>query len=310
MARLARLPEDAERSAPSWGLYVAALYTISLVLFVTSLLAMAASFIGAGNPDWRSPLSVGLVWALVWWWHRWMWRHPARGALVLATVPAVIGTYFGLGLGVEAAVTALGGLLDVAIRGSMDLTSTADPWWQSTLQDLIWAAGERWSGGGTGSGAARAGCGAGSPTSGLIVVGVLAAGLLALGGAGTVLFVLLRWYLTGKVPCWSCSPPWGRLIAAAAVGSLVWRYYRTAAAGRAERTRQAGVLVTSGVWPWRPASHRRRVILNAALSIAVSPWTRQCPDLLLGRYQFPRRGRLRLVAGMETGAVGTGRPTR
>lgn len=265
-----RLPEEAERSAPSWGLYVAALYTMSLVLFVTSLLALAASFIGADNPDWRSPLSVGLVWALVWWWHRWMWRHPARGPLELATVPAVIGTYFGLGLGVGAAVTALGSLLDVAIRGSMDLTSTADPWWQSILQDLIWAAGGalvwwwHWVRGG-----ARRLRG-GFADVGLIVVGVLAAGLLALGGAGTVLFVLLRLAFDRQGSLLELLAPLGPAIASAAVGSLVWRYYRTAAAGRAERTRQAGVLVTSGV-ALAAAATGVGVILNAALSIAVSP---------------------------------------
>lgn len=265
-----RLDEEAERAATSWGLYVAAVYTISLILFVTSLLAMAASFIADANPEWRSPLSVGLVWALVWVWHRWMWRHRARSPLELANVPAVIGTYFGLGVGVGAAVTAFGGLLDVAIRGSMELTSTVDPWWQSTLQDLVWAAGGglvwwwHWVRGG-----ARRLRG-GFADVGLVVVGVLAAGLLALGGAGTVLFVLLRLAFDRQDALMELLAPLGVAIASAAVGSLVWRYYRTIAVSRAERTRQAGALVTSGV-ALAAAATGVGVIVNAALSIAVSP---------------------------------------
>ena len=265
-----RLDQEAERAATSWGLYVAAVYTISLVLFVTALLAMAASFIAEENPEWRSPLSVGLVWALVWVWHRWMWRHPTRGPLELRNVPAVIGTYFGLGVGVGAAVTALGGLLDVAIRGSMELTSTVDPWWRSTLQDLLWAAGGclvwwwHWLRGG----AQR--LRGGFADVGLVVVGVLASGLLALGGAGTVLFVLLRLAFDRQDPLMELLAPLGTAIAAAAVGSLVWRYHRTAAVSRAERTRQAGALVTSGV-ALAASATGVGVIVNAALSIAVSP---------------------------------------
>lgn len=265
-----RLDEPAERAAPSWGLYVAVVYTYSLIMAVTALLAVAASFVGRGDLQWRSPLAVGVVWALVWIWHRWMWRHPVRGPLELANVPAVIGTYFGLGLGVGAAVTALGGLLDIAIRGSQGFTSALDPWWQSTVRDLMWAAGGvlvwwwHWFHGG-----ARRLRG-GFADVGLIVVGVLAAGLLALGGAGTVLYVLLRLAFDRQDPLTELLAPLGAAMAAAAIGSLVWRYYRSAAVGRSERTRQAGVLVTSGV-ALAAAASGVGVIVNAALSIAVSP---------------------------------------
>ncbi|MCX6500673.1 MAG: DUF5671 domain-containing protein [Arthrobacter sp.] len=265
-----RLDEEAERAAPSWGLYVAAVYTMSLVISATSLLAMVASLIADNNPEWRSPLSVGLVWALVWVWHRWMWRHPARGPLQLATVPAVIGTYFGLALGMGAAVLALGGLFDVALRGSLELTSTDNPWWRPVLRDLVLAAGGaslwwwHWLRGG-----ARRLRG-GFADVGVIVVGVLAPGLLALGGAGSVLFVLLRMVFDRQDPLLALLEPLGVGIAAAAVGALVWRYNRAAAASRAERTRQAGMLVTSGV-ALAAAASGVGVVVNAALSIAVSP---------------------------------------
>lgn len=265
-----RLREAPERGAPSWGLYVATVYTVSLVQGATALLALAASFIDAANPEWRSPLSVGLVWSLVWARHRWMWRHPARGPLELATVPAVIGTYFGLALGVGGALLALGGLFDVALRGSMDLTSTDNSWWRSLLQELVWAAGGaiiwwwHWVRGG-----ARRLRG-GFADVGLIVAGVLVPGLISLGGAGTVLFVLLRLVFDREDSLLALLEPLGFAVAAAAVGTLVWRYYRTAAAGRSERTRQAGMLVTSGV-ALAAAASGVGVVVNAALSIAVSP---------------------------------------
>ncbi len=265
-----RLDEDAERAAPSWGLYVAAVYTMSLVISATSLLAMAASVIAENNPEWRSALSVGLVWALVWVWHHWMWRHPARGPIELATVPAVLGTYFGLALGAGAAVLALGGLFDVALRGPMELTPTDNPWWRPVLRDLVWAAGGAavWWGHWVRGGARR--LRDGFADVGLIVVGVLAPGLLALGGAGTALFVLLRLVFDRQDSLPALLEPLGVAVAAAAVGALVWRYYRAAAVVRAQRTRQAGMLVTSGV-ALAAAASGIGVIVNAALSIAVSP---------------------------------------
>ncbi|HET8879985.1 MAG TPA: DUF5671 domain-containing protein, partial [Arthrobacter sp.] len=265
-----RLDQEAERAAPSWGLYVAALYTVSLVVSATSLLAMAASFITEAEPQWRPPLSVGLVWALAWVWHRWMWRHPDRGPRALAGVPAVIGAYFGLALGTGGAVLALSGLFDVALRGSMELTPATNPWWRPVLGDAVWAAGGasvwwwHWL-----RGEARSLRG-GFADVGLLLAGVLAAGLLALAGAGTVLFVLLRLVFDRSDPLPMLLEPLGTALAAAAVGSLVWRYYRTAARGRSERVRQAGMLVTSGV-ALTAAASGIGVVLNAALSIAVSP---------------------------------------
>ncbi|WP_307036054.1 DUF5671 domain-containing protein [Arthrobacter sp. B3I4] len=265
-----RLVDGPERSAPSWGLYVAVVYTVSLIQAVTALLALAGGFIAEQDPEWRSPLSVGLVWALVWVWHRWMWLHPVRGPLVLAEVPAVIGTYFGLALGIGGAVLALGGLFDLALRGSMELTATDNPWWRSTLRDLVWAAGGAavwwWHWGRGGARRLRGGF----ADVGLIVVGVLAPGVLALGGAGSVLFVLLRLAFDRQDTLLALLEPLGFATSAAAVGALVWRYYRTAAVGRSERTRQAGMLVTSGV-ALAAAATGVGVVVNAALSIAVSP---------------------------------------
>lgn len=275
-----RLADGAERAAPSWGLYVTAVYTFSLIQAVTALLATAASFVADRNPEWRSPLSVGAVWALVWVWHRWMWRHPARGPLELATVPAVIGSYFGLALGIGGGVLALAGLFDVALRGSMELASTDNQWWRSTVQELVWAAGGTavwWWHWIRGDGRRLRG---GFADVGLIVAGVLIPGVLALGGAGTDLFVLLRLAFDRQDSLLALLEPLGFAVAAAAVGSLVWRYYRAAAAGRSERTRQAGALVTSGV-ALAAAASGIGVVVNAALSIAGSPLAGGNPRTLL-----------------------------
>lgn len=101
-----RLDDAAERAAAGWGLYLTAIYAVSLIVATSSLLGMAASFVGPQEPRWYSPLSNGLVWAAVWFWHRWMWRHPVKHPVNLEDVPAVIGTVFGLLTGAFSAITA------------------------------------------------------------------------------------------------------------------------------------------------------------------------------------------------------------
>lgn len=265
-----RLGAETERAAPSWGLYVSALYTLSLLVSTTSLLAAASSLVTEPQPQWRPPLAVGVTWFLVWVWHRWMWRHPAKGPVALAQVPGVIGTTAGLAIGAGAAVAALSGLFDVALRGSMELTGAADPWWRAVLGNTVWAAGGalvwwwHWFRGG-----ARRLRG-GFADMALLLAGVLAAGLLALGGAGTVLFVLLRLAFDRTEALTGLLSPLGAALAATAVGALVWRYHRAAARGRSPRVRQAGTLITSGV-ALAAAASGIGVVLNAALSLAVSP---------------------------------------
>jgi hypothetical protein len=265
-----RLDDGAERSSAGWGLYLAAVYAVSLIISVTALLGMAASFIGRPEPQWYSPLSVGLVWAGVWVWHRWMWRHPVKHPVNLDDVPAVIGTVFGLLVGAFAAITALGGLLDVAIRGYISLTPGLEEWWQSVLRALVWAAGGsavwwwHWFKGG----------GRKLETTlvdvALVVVGVFGAGITALGGAAVVVFVLLRTAFDRGEPMSEVLAPLGSAIAAAAIGALVWRYHRVSGSHRSVATRRAGLLVTSGV-ALAAAASGIGVVINAALAMAVSP---------------------------------------
>lgn len=136
-----RLDDGTERSSVGWGLYLAGIYTVSLITFTTALLGAASSLIDGESRGWQLSVSNGIVWAGVWAWHRWMWRHPRKRPLHLADVPTVVGSVFGLVIGVGGAVTALANLLDTAIRGFTASASVGDPWWRFALQSLVWAAG-------------------------------------------------------------------------------------------------------------------------------------------------------------------------
>ncbi|MCO4265153.1 DUF5671 domain-containing protein [Pseudarthrobacter raffinosi] len=265
-----RLDDGAERVSAGWGLYLAAVYAVSLIVFVTALLGMAASFIGQLEPQWYSPLSVGLVWAGVWFWHRWMWRHAVKHPVNLDDVPAVIGSVFGLLVGAIAAITALGSLLDVAIRGYTSLTPGTEAWWQSVLRALVWAGGGifvwwwHWFRGG----------GRKLETAlvdvALIGVGIFAAGITALGSAGVVGFVLLRTAFDRGDPISELLAPLAPALAGATIGALVWRYHRVSGAHRSVATRRASQLVTSGV-ALAAAASGIGLVINAALAMAVSP---------------------------------------
>ena len=265
-----RLDDAAERSAAGWGLYLTAAYAVSLIVATSSLLGVASSFIGPQEPQWYAPLSNGLAWAAIWLWHRWMWRHPVKHPVNLDDVPAVIGTVFGLLVGTFAAINALGGLLDVAIRGFTSLTPAAETWWQPVLRALVWAAGGivvwwwHWfRGGGRKLESALV-------DVALIAVGIFAAGITALGGAAVVVFVLLRTVFDRAGPMSELLAPLGPATASAAIGALVWRYHRVNGTRRSVGARRAGLLVTSGI-ALAAAASGLGVIINAALAMAVSP---------------------------------------
>ncbi|NVM95868.1 DUF5671 domain-containing protein [Arthrobacter wenxiniae] len=265
-----RLDDPVERSSAAWGLYLGGVYAVALIASVTAFLRMAASFIGAGEPQWSSPLSVGIAWASIWIWHRWMWRHPIKHPAKLDDVPAVIGSVFGLLVGAVAAISALGSLLDVAIRGYTSLTPVVETWWQPVLRALVWAVGGStiwwWHWFRDGGRRLRTAL----VDVALIGVGIFAAGVTALAGAAVMGFVLLRMAFDRDGSMSELLSPLGTAIAAAAVGALVWRYHRVSAAHRSVATRRASRLVTSGVSLATTASGIG-VIINATLAVVVSP---------------------------------------
>ena len=265
-----RLGDETERASVGWGLYVTGAYVLSLVLATSNLLSTLTTLIGGQSLQWRPSLATGLVWAAVWVWHRWMWRHPRKRPVDIADAPTVLSSYIGLVIGVSGAISALSVLLDAALRGALAAAAVGKPWWVSALQSLVWAVGGGlvWWWHWTHDGGRRL---RGDLASvGLIAVGVLGAGVLTLGGAGVTVFVLLRLAFDRTEPMDLLLEPLAPSIAAAAIGSLVWVYHRGLARGSSEAIRQGSRLVTSGVALVAAASGIG-VIVNAALAMAATP---------------------------------------
>lgn len=264
-----RFSDEAERTATGWGLYLTAMYTVSLVIATTSLLGLAASSIGRTGNQWAPSLANGIVWTAIWAWHLWMWKHPNKPTGHLEDVRAVVGSVFGLFLGAAAGIAALAGLLDVAIRG-FPLTAAIEPWWYPPLRSLVWAAGGivvwwwHWVREGGRRFRTR------FVDVVMLVVGIFAAGITALAGAAVVLFVLLRLAFDRSDPLNGLLEPLAPAVAAALVGVLVWRYHRVTSVRRSRDTRRASQLVTSAV-ALAAAASGVGVIVNALLAAAVSP---------------------------------------
>lgn len=262
-----RLADESERASLAWGLYLTVMYTVSLIVATSALVGTATALVdGRWLPD---AFAVGAVWAVVWAWHRWMWRHPVKRPTRLGTVPAVAGSVYGLIIGVGGAVNALGSLFDTAIRGASE-TIAGSPWWRMPLGALLWAVagGAIWWWHWYRDGTSRLRTGLAAVA--LVVVGVLGAGVLMLGGLGTALFVGLRLAFDPSDPAGEILRPLGTALAAALVGALVWFYHRRIAAERSAGTQRASVLVMSGVGLVAAASGLG-VIVNATLATLFSP---------------------------------------
>lgn len=273
-----RLADETERSSLAWGLYLAGMYAVSLIT-VTSALLITASALIEGRWQPRD-FSAALVWAGIWVWHRWMWQHAHKRPVRLATVPAVVGSAYGLVIGVGGAVTALGSLFDTAIRGSADLTMVGTPWWRFPLQALLWAVAGgaiwwwHWIHDETRQ------LKTGFANVALVTLGILGTSILTLGGAGTILFVLLRLAFDRTDPMTELLDPLPEAIAAAAIGSLVWFYHRRIALRRSDDTRQATTLVTSGVGLVAAATGIG-IIVNSLLATVSAPLAGADPRTLL-----------------------------
>ena len=264
-----RLDDEAERTAAGWGLYLTGMYAVSLITATTSLLDLASSFIGAQGSQWPAPLANGLVWAAIWVWHRWTWKHPRKPSSHLEDVRAVVGFVFGLLLGAGAAIAALSALLDIAIRG-FTAAASLEPWWFDVLRSVLWAAGGAfvWWWHWFHEGGRRFRTGLVDVT--IIAVGIFVAGITALGGLGVALFVLLRLAFDRTDPLTALLEPLAPAISAAVIGAVIWRYHRTASFRRSTQTRRASLLVTSAV-ALATAASGVGVVVNALLAAAVSP---------------------------------------
>lgn len=264
-----RLSDEAERRAVEWGLYLTLMYTVSLIIFSTSLFAFVASFVDSYGSTWQPLLANAIAWAGIWLWHRWMWTNRAKPSDHLHDVRAVVGTVFGLVLGAAAGIVALAAVLDAAIRG-LPLLAAYEPWWRPAVQALVWAVGGtavwwwHWfrDGGRTFK--------SGLVDVIIVLVGVFLAGVTALAGFGVILFVLLRLAFDRSQPMNELLEPLAPAIAGALIGAVVWRYHRTVSAARPLSTRRAGLLATSAV-ALAAAASGVGIIVNALLAAMVSP---------------------------------------
>ncbi|WP_448811595.1 DUF5671 domain-containing protein [Agromyces bauzanensis] len=263
-----RLRDESERTSLAWGLYLAVMYTVSLIVATSALLGTATA--GIDGRWLPGDFATGVVWALVWVWHRWMWRHPVKRPVRLGTVPAVAGSVYGLVIGVGGAVNALGSLFDTAIRGASAQSIAGGPWWRTVIEGLIWAAvgGAIWWWHWYRDGTKRLNTGLAAVA--LVVVGVMGAGILMLGGLGTALDVGLRLAFDPGDPASEILRPLGTALAAMLVGAAVWIHHRRIAVERSAGTRRASTLVMSAVGLSAAASGIG-VVLNATLAALASP---------------------------------------
>ncbi|GAA2033678.1 hypothetical protein GCM10009819_17210 [Agromyces tropicus] len=263
-----RMADPAERGSVAWGLYLAAMGTVSLVVATSALAGTVTSLVdGRWEPE---ALAVAIVWALVWVWHRWMLRHPAKGPTRLATVPLVLGAAYGLVVGAGGVVVAVGAVLDAAFGTPTLAILVPDPWWYAALDGLTWAVigGAIWWWHWVHDGVRRI------PTAfaavALVVVGVLGGAAAALAGAGTALDVGLRLAFDPADGTAAILEPLGTALAAAAVGAFVWRLHARIADAHSEATRRASRLVVAGLGLAGAASGIG-VVVNAVLAAVADP---------------------------------------
>lgn len=262
-----RLPGSGERNSLAWGLYIAGVYAVALVTSVTALLGLVSSVIGGDSPQWHAAAAVGLVWTAVWAWHRWAWLHPDKGPGRLAGVPTVFGWVLGLIVGTGGALTALGNLFDVVLQTVTGTQSVGEPWWVSVAQPLVWTAGGAavwWWHWGRDRGLHL---GTGLANVAVATAGILGGCVLTLAGTVTTLFVLLRLAFDRSDTLTQLLDPLGPALAAAAVGSVLWRYHAALAGQRSHALRQASRLLPAGASLVAAASGIG-VMVNAALGLA------------------------------------------
>ncbi|MFL4475907.1 DUF5671 domain-containing protein [Paeniglutamicibacter sp. MACA_103] len=259
------LADPAERRATAWGIYVSAMYVTSLITATSFGIGALAAAAGGDTGSWGSSLAQGLAWAGVWVWHRWILRHQSRGPVALAKVPHVLGTALGLVIGLGAGIGALAVLFEQATATDAELAAIGAPWWRAALGLLVWAAGGVliwwWHWVREGARALHTRLAA----VGLVVLGVAGSAILALGGAGVLLFVLLRLGLDRTDPVPVLLEPAPEALAAALLGALSWLYHAREAGNRPVPVPAAASLAISGI-ALAAAASGIGVIVNAALA--------------------------------------------
>jgi hypothetical protein len=256
------IDDESERSAMAWPLYLAGMSITALITATVGLLVTITELV---DGDWRPrSLAIGVVWAGVWGWHRWMSDHPTKSPTRLTDLIIVAGSVYGLALVAGGAITTLTSLLDAAVDAVTGAEGVGVPWWQFTVKAAIWtvAGAVIWwwywthdEGRSLQTGLADAA---------LVVTGVVATATAALVGAGLVVFSVLSlaFGLADSTAENIEALPFG--ISALSIGGLAWVYHRRIALGRSDATRDATRLTMSGLGLVAAASGVG-VIVNAIL---------------------------------------------
>ncbi|MEX1078715.1 MAG: DUF5671 domain-containing protein [Homoserinimonas sp.] len=274
------LSDERDRSSVAWALYLAFASTVALITAASALFSAIASLV-VGR--WYSTeFATGVVWAGVWLWHRWMLRHPVKGPSRLRGVASVVGSFYGLAVGVGGATAAFGELLTAVTDAFADSVVIGGPWWRPAVQSLVWAIGGGliWWWHWIYNHASQLQTGFARVV--LVIITGFGAAALCLAGIGITLYVVLRLGFDQDDSLAERLDPLGFAISAALVGALVWIYHRGVASRQAGSVRQATTLVTSGV-ALAAAASGIGVIVNSLLAALGTPLAEEgLRALLLG----------------------------
>lgn len=256
-----------DRASVAWPLYLVVASTVALLTFTIALFAWGASAVVG---DWEaSSLAVAIVWGLVWLWHYWMWRHPAKGPTRLRGVAPALASLIGLTFGAGGLVFALASLIDSALD-TFGTVFASGPAWQPVVQSLVWAAGGaliwwwHWF---------RAGVKAQSTGFAnvllVFITGFASFAVFAVGVTLT-LSVVLQLVTLSENPLSVTLDPLGVSIASAVFGALVLVYHLRVVGEHPVVIGKAVRLVTSGV-ALAVAATGVGVTVNALLATIASP---------------------------------------
>ncbi|MEV8145137.1 DUF5671 domain-containing protein [Specibacter sp. NPDC078709] len=263
-----RLLDSFESAALAWGLYVAAMYSTSLVVASTGLFVLLGKLLSAHTQGWAQDLSTALIWAGVCWWHHHMWSDTRRSPRSLPNLPGILASWYAVTLVATATVSALVMVFSAAVDSIFHNFSAGFPWWRGALAQLPWIVGGfalwwwHWT---------RKHIGkvhGGFADVALVLLGVLAAGAAALGGTGYLLYALGRSAVHGT-DAQSLSPV-PLSLGAALVGALIFSLAWQELGSRSVETMSAGRLVSAGLGLASMASGFG-VCINALLAALTPP---------------------------------------
>ncbi len=234
-----------DRASILWPVSLVVMSTVALLVFTIALFSWIADTIRYGwNP---AGLAIGIVWALVWVWHYWMWQHPAKGPTRLQGAAPALASLIGLTYGAGGLVSALAQLIDAAADAGSRSVVVSDPLWQIVAQSLVWAIGGallwRWHWLRVGVRHHTFGF---STVLLVFITGIASLAVFAF-GLIILLSILLELATGPQQPLASLLDPLGSAIAGAAVAALVFTYHSRDVAERSAGVRAATSLATAGV---------------------------------------------------------------